>query len=127
MKRFLLLFIFLAGCDNAPPVNPGQPEQVGKEIVKQVIPRNDPDHAEREKVRAWLRENTPTGEWEEIRWWDAVDVPRGQGKIHRMVRVKYRTENESGGMSVKDDFFILTGQVQVEEGNRGFLSKYFPD
>lgn len=131
MKR-MLLCLLLCGCDEKPPVvNPGQPEQVGKDLVKQVLPKAEPDHEEREKVRTWLKENTPTGEWEEVRWWRANDViyPGGRNP-DRGIRLKYRTANELGGMSLEDEIFLMFDRDAAPSGptgrgTRGFFIKFF--
>ena len=66
----------------------------------------DPDLA---AVRQYLRENTPTGKWEEIRWWPARKVGGGSKywSEHRICRLKFRTENPFGGRAVMDQVFIF--------------------
>jgi hypothetical protein len=62
----------------------------------------EPAGGMQDAVRQTLRENAPSGEWDEIQWWDEIDH---QG--HRIVRLKYRTKNPFGGDSVLDEVFEL--------------------
>ena len=66
--------------------------------------------AEQKAVRAYLKENLPSGKFEEIRWWPTKPAtaiaPDWSGTV---VRLKYRTNNESGGQSVYDHVFTLNG------------------
>jgi hypothetical protein len=70
----------------------------------------DPDLA---AVRAYLKENSPTGKWEELKWWPGREEDWGpSGKAGprprinfrcRICRLKYR----EGGCRVIDQIFII--------------------
>lgn len=91
-----------------------------RNLLEQVAPATEPDHDDRELVRKHLAENTPTGKWEEIRWWRAVDQQyewwNGQVTHYHLIRVKYRTANERGGMSVHSEVYnINDGEVDTDK------------
>lgn len=78
----------------------------------------EPDHAEREAVRAWLRENTDSGKWEEVRWWRAKKMT---GPIEREIRhheetiEKWKKEPTSGPRDreiAKEEIAQLEGKIQ---------------
>jgi len=66
----------------------------------------DPDLA---KVRALLKENLPTGKFEEIQWWPTRTVPKNVGywSGHRVCKLKFRTQNSAGGMEVVEQVFTV--------------------
>lgn len=67
---------------------------------------------EQRAVRAWLKENLDTPEWEEVRWWPAVN--HGSSR-NRLLRLKFRTENPFGGISLLDWCFSVdakSGKVE---------------
>jgi hypothetical protein len=58
MKPILPILLIVVGCSDNPRVgNPAEPDLETREIV-----------------RAWLKENTNTGDWEEVRWWREIDA-----------------------------------------------------
>lgn len=64
--------------------------------------------AEQKAVRAYLKDNLPTGKWEEIKWWPTTQlIVNGGEKGPLAVRLKFRAENNVGGMSVYDDVFVM--------------------
>lgn len=71
--------------------------------------------AEQKAVRQYLKENLPTGKWEEIKWWgpQTLIVDGGQ-KGPLAVRLKFRAANELGGMSVYDDVFVFRKNNTVQ-------------
>lgn len=73
---------------------------------------------EQKAVRAYLKENLPTGKWEEIRWWPTLPgtavAPDWTGKV---IRLKYRAENRFGGMSVYDHVYTFSNQGKMTVHN----------
>lgn len=69
--------------------------------------------AEQKAVRAYLKENLPTGKWEEIKWWGPVRLMDDGKPSNLAVRLKYRSANEFGGMSVHDDVFEFVGKRMI--------------
>ncbi len=88
--------------------------------------------SDKNAVRTWLRENSRSGEWEEIRWWppaplygsaeyhryhevprmfDTVNWPRIK-KEGRSIRLKYRSKGALG-MMVRDAVFIINERGEV--------------
>ena len=70
----------------------------------------DKGTAEQKAVRVYLKENLPSGKFEEIKW--------GRSQIGKtdptkaIIRFKYRTANRLGAMEVSDDGFrIAKGKV----------------
>lgn len=64
-------------------------------------------------VRSWLRENTNSGQWEEVRWWPVRDVKtRLDGVVHAG-RLKYRTEAGIGKRLI-DDVFVFDDNVRLK-------------
>lgn len=80
---------------------------------------------EQQAVRQFLKENTHTGQWEEVRWWPAMTANTGS----RFVRLKYRTENGFGASMIHDQVFqIKSGRANVApEGVQFAKRSYFPD
>jgi len=78
------------------------------------LPRvaEEPDHVEREAVRAWLRENTNTGEWEEVRWYDSNRS--GDNNEYAELRLKYRTDNDEGATQLFDRIFWYRPDEPIE-------------
>lgn len=90
MKRLLLLFVLLPACQDS-----------GR------LPVSDADLS---AVREWLRENTDSGEWEEVRWWPARQVEIHNGRDYgtrRVARIKYRTSGLGGGSVLIDRYFEM--------------------
>lgn len=68
---------------------------------------------EQQLIREFLKTETPTGEWEEIRWSEA----NGQFFPHPMTKLDFRTENELGGMTksyIKARYVPGDDQVALE-------------
>lgn len=63
--------------------------------------------AEQKLVREYLKENLPTGKWEEIKWWGPKQIRNGDEEGPLAVRLKFRAANEMGNMTVYDDVFIF--------------------
>ena len=84
-------------------------------------------------VRKLLKENLPTGKWEEIRWWPkrlCKRMPHSTKPLfevfsgtpwalrswegRHICRLKYRTQNQAGGMEVVDQVFAVeNGGIQT--------------
>lgn len=83
--------------------------------------------AGKEAVRAWLRENTNTGKWEEVKWWGPIQPP--EGGPGEYVRVKIRTESGFGGLSLLDLVFWIGDDRIVPRGDGyaiyEFRQRYF--
>jgi len=62
MKTAAVILLLLAGCSESDP------------SVSGGVAGIEPDHETRDAVRRWLTENTDSGKWEEVRWWDAADA-----------------------------------------------------
>lgn len=62
------------------------------------------------RVRKYLHENTPTGKWEEIKWWSAREDPK-TGKT--ICRLRYRTQLGFLGVVILDDVYEITDQGKV--------------
>ncbi len=63
---------------------------------------------EQKQVRAYLKENLPTGKFEEVRWWPVKQlIVNGGEKGPNAIRLKFRSTNEQGAMSVYDDVFVF--------------------
>ena len=60
-------------------------------------------------VRQLLRENLPTGQWEEVAWWPARHIEAG-GIRQLMARMKLRTRNKFGALEVMDLLFVADFQ-----------------
>jgi len=74
-------------------------------LAAQDKPKESP---EQKAVRAYLKENLPTGKWEEIKWWGVKTlIVNGGERGPNAVRLKFRAENQVGGMSVYDDVFVF--------------------
>ena len=93
---------------------------------------------EQRAVRAWLKENLPDGEWEEVRWWPAKNLwtDKEAREIYRkrvqdyaeypgiysdkpvfenprLIRLKYRYRNMLGGPGIADEVFeIVDGRAE---------------
>lgn len=100
----LMLLVFgISGCGGAPAAGP-----VGR------IDPKEADHKEREMVRDWLRENTDSGKWEEVKWWPVKVVKPGtvlglqMEEEEPFVRVKFRTVN-GGDKYLSDRIFSFRG------------------
>ena len=66
-------------------------------------------------VRQLLRENLPTGQWEEVAWWPARHIEAG-GIRQLMARMKLRTRNKFGALEVMDLLFVAdlqNGTIRV--------------
>jgi hypothetical protein len=75
--------------------------------------------AEQKAVRAYLRENLPTGKFEEVKWWPVKQLlVNGGEKGPNAIRLKFRAANEQGGMSVYDDVFVFK-KAGVERHSEG--------
>jgi len=71
---------------------------------------------EQKAVRAYLKENLPTGKWEEVRWYPVVRLIDNGKPSSPAIRLKYRTENQFGGTSLRDDVFEFTGKRMIYHG-----------
>lgn len=71
------------------------------------IPSDDP---EIEIVRAWIAENSNSGEWDEIKWYPPV------GGEEKLVRIKYRTRSKAGAKEMFDRVFWLKDGQLTEAG-----------
>lgn len=60
---------------------------------------------EQKAVRAYLKENLPSGKFEEIKWGKLQKGKTDSTKA--IIRFKYRTANRLGAMEVSDDGFRL--------------------
>ena len=58
-----ILVCVAAGCSDAEPGRVTRRENPAEQ-----------DQETREAVRRWLKENTDSGKWEEVRWWTVFDV-----------------------------------------------------
>ena len=84
-----------------------------------------------EAVRAYLRENTNSGKWEEVRWWPARPEPSGdpddprwrdvtwwkpkqEPSMKRVCRLKYREHNGLGSVLHDKVFDIKNGKAIPE-------------
>lgn len=77
-------------------------------LAAQENPKDKPkESAEQKAVRAYLKENLPTGKFEEIKWWGPKGLQNEDWDGWVAMRLKYRAENERGGMSVNDDVFMI--------------------
>lgn len=79
--------------------------------IKEIV-ENEEHHEEKEAVRRWLKENTPSGVWEEIRWWGPIKKDDAM-----IIRLKYRTANRTGAQQIEDMIFFQGAsneEVQVE-------------
>jgi len=74
-------------------------------LMKPAVNLNEPNHADRELVRAWLRDNLPEPQWEEIEW-KHEDFPKSG---NRRVTLKWRGKNVAGANSVDREIFLLEG------------------
>ena len=77
---------------------------------------------EQQAVRAWLRENNNSSQWEEVRWF-IVEKEKTrwfpdeyQGPKVSVVRLKYRTQGLGGTVLLDEYFAVLSGNV-VENGS----------
>jgi hypothetical protein len=66
--------------------------------------------AEQKAVRTYLKENLPSGKFEEIRW--GKPIVKKDGTVS--IRFKYRSANRSGALEVSDDGF-RTAKGKVTE------------
>lgn len=81
---------------------------------------------EKQAVRAYLQEFTNSGKWEEVRWWPAVTVREGN-KARRLVKVRVRTHNKLGALTVGDFIFEITrGQAKPALLDEATAAKFFP-
>jgi hypothetical protein len=68
---------------------------------------------EQKAVREYLRENLPTGKFEEVRWYQPTRI-KYEGKPGPVaIRLKYRSQNNFGGTSLYDDVFEFVGKRLV--------------
>jgi hypothetical protein len=63
--------------------------------------RLDVQDPEIEIVRAWIAENSHSGEWDEIKWYPP------KGRTEKLVRMKYRTHSKAGAEEMFDRVFWL--------------------
>ncbi|MCC7424826.1 MAG: hypothetical protein IT428_31530 [Planctomycetaceae bacterium] len=98
--RWIAAFALLCvvGCGGSPAAPAGP-------VAK--VDQKEPDHEEREKVRAWLKENTDSGKWEEVKWWpvkalDENDTSGLDAKKQKHIRLKFRSAVPDGGMKLFD-------------------------
>ncbi|MCC7422532.1 MAG: hypothetical protein IT428_19810 [Planctomycetaceae bacterium] len=81
---------------------------------------------EQQAVRAWLSENSATGKWEEVRWWDAVEHPEGG----RLVKLKFRHASRSGPSINEAVWRVRDGQATpFTDAEVGYatMSDIFPE
>lgn len=107
--------LFVAGAVGIVAAIAVVPQVTGKGSAPQrAARRSAAEPAERETVRRHLRDNTPTGEWEEIEWYPVIPIDSVSA-----IRLKYRTQNPFGGQSVVDEVFVLNrdGSIQYTEAN----------
>lgn len=84
--------------------------------LAQGAPGNAKESPEQKQVRSYLKENLPTGKWEEVRWWPVVRLIDNGKPSNAAIRLKYRTENQFGGTSLRDDVFEFTGKRMIYHG-----------
>ncbi len=81
------------------------PSAFGQEAKDKDKPKESP---EQKAVRAYLKENLPTGKWEEIKWWSVLPgTAISKSQKGTVIRLKYRAENQFGGQSVYDHVYVL--------------------
>lgn len=66
-----------------------------------------------EEVRNWLRENTHSGEWEEVRWWPVRDVKTQFDGVVHAARLKFRTQFALG-KRLNDDVFVFDDRGRLD-------------
>lgn len=89
-----------------------------QEAKKQDAPRPAADKPkespEQKAVRAYLKENLPTGKWEEIKWWPTLPgtaIASDWGGT--VTRLKYRAANQFGGMAVYDHVYTFNSKGKM--------------
>lgn len=92
----------IAGCGGADAEN----NQAGEDAadVRREPEQPQGDEAYKERVRAWLRENLNTPEWDEVAWEEPIeneDFGRTQYSI------KIRTPSPEGGKVLKRFIFLI--------------------
>lgn len=75
------------------------PQADGVGVLEQLFAKDEAH----DWVESWLAENTPTGEWEELRWSGTMPV---KGHNLKVATIKYRTENNFGAKSVFRQHFV---------------------
>lgn len=78
-------------------------------LAQEAKPKESP---EQKAIRAYLKENLPTGKWEEVRWWPATALKSPDWKGWVAVRLKYRTANKFGATELYDDVFTIRSSDQ---------------
>lgn len=73
-------------------------------LMKPAVNLNEPNHADRELVRAWLRDNLPEPQWEEIEW-DHSNKKDKNGAYR--VGLKWRAKNGAGALHVDNELFLI--------------------
>lgn len=113
MRCFMLfaVIVFL-GCETE-TANENEPSSNGE--VAQRLTVVDPDL---EKVRKWLRENLPSGEWEELRWWPARPVA-SEGLPSELTVEEVKRLIEKGKLQIAE----LTEKLQKTPNEAGELKR----
>ena len=91
MKRIMLLAVLLSAMSSCTPGEPTDEEDL---------------------VNDWLRTNTDTGKWEEIKWWKTVESKASDRKGATLLRLKYRSADV-----LHDKIFIMQGGKVVTAQN----------
>lgn len=120
-----LLLLAVVGCEQSAPV--GGP-------AHKIDPK-EPDHRERELVRAYLKENTDSGVWEEVKWWEPRIIKNGmvQGLVmvedEKFIRVKYRSVSHTGQKALSDRILSVEAAhaSAVHSDIEVLVRKAFPD
>lgn len=76
-------------------------------------------------VRRWLKENTNSGQWEEVRWWPARQ--RVEGNVPGlMARLKYREQHGLVGPVLRDYTFVFGSSAVIEDAFRSSNEDWEP-
>lgn len=79
-----------------------------------VIAQDKPkETAEHKAVRAYLKDNLPSGKFEEIRWWPVTRLIDDGKPSNPVIRLKYRTANTIGAQEVYDEVFEFVGKRMI--------------
>lgn len=83
---------------------------------------NPAGSSDQRAVRAWLRENSDSGKWQEVKWYPTRIYPSGttvggegkqwRGSI-RVARLKRRESTALGTAVIDNDFVIVNGKVEL--------------
>lgn len=73
------------------------------------LAKADIDNGMLKEVRQLLRNNLPTGQWDELAWWPSRYLEAG-GHRRLMARMKIRTTNRLGALDVMDLLFLVDAE-----------------